>query len=161
MRFGLWGQVRRRWGARGVKIVQKIQIEYAWEYLVLGVDVLGNSLKWQFSPRLNQSCLLPIFQEWQPDAVVWDGASVHRGQKMGELGFVRIALPGYSPELNPPERIFEYLRSKIEGFVYPSLKEKRYAIDQILRKLNADKDQLRSLVGWQWIHDNFQQLPDT
>lgn len=148
MRFGLWGQFRRRWGVRGVKIMQKIQIEYAWEYLVLGVDVLSNTLKWQWALRLNQDSLIPIFQNWQPDAVVWDGASPHRGQKMAQLGFVRITLPGYSPELNPPERVFEYLRDKIEGIVYHSLEEKRQAIDQILRKLNTDKDQLRSLIGW-------------
>ncbi len=26
MRFGLWGQVRRRWGLKGKKIIQPIQI---------------------------------------------------------------------------------------------------------------------------------------
>lgn len=31
MRFGLWGQVRRRWGRKGVKIIQKVQIEFAWQ----------------------------------------------------------------------------------------------------------------------------------
>ena len=40
MRFGLWGQVRRRWGRKGVKIIQKVQIEFAWQYLVLAVDVI-------------------------------------------------------------------------------------------------------------------------
>jgi hypothetical protein len=29
MRFGLWGQARKRWGLRGVKILQPIQIEFA------------------------------------------------------------------------------------------------------------------------------------
>ena len=161
MRFGLWGQVRRRWGRQGVKIVQKVQIEFAWQYLVLAVDVLDNHLQWQWAARMNQAHLVPIFRQWHPDAVVWDGASAHRGQHMAALGFARIALPPYSPELNPPERVFEYLRGKIEGTVYASLAHKRQAIDQILRKLNADKRQLRSLIGWQWIHDNFQQLPDT
>ena len=41
MRFGLWGQVRRRWGLKGVKIIQRLQIEFRWSYLVLGV-VSGN-----------------------------------------------------------------------------------------------------------------------
>jgi hypothetical protein len=161
MRFGLWGQVRRRWGRKGVKIVQKVQIEFAWQYLVLAVDVLHNRLQWQWASRMNQDHLVPIFSQWQPEAVVWDGASAHRGQRMKALGFACISLPPYSPELNPPERVFEYLRAEIEGTVYASLSHKRQAIDQILRKLNADKTRLRSLIGWQWIHDNFQQLPDT
>ena len=161
MRFGLWGQVRRRWGRKGVKIVQKMQIEFAWQYGVLAVDVLHNRLQWQWAQRMNQAQRVPIFSQWQPDGVVWDGASAHRGQRMATLGFARISLPPYSPELNPPERVFEYLRAEIEGTVYETLAHKRQAIDHLLRKLKTDKRQLRSLIGWHWIHDNFQQLPDT
>jgi transposase len=159
MRFGLWGQVRRRWGRKGIKIIQKVQIEFAWEYLVLAVDVAESGLQWAWSARMNQAHLIPIFCQWMPDVVIWDGASAHRGKAMGAVGFERIALPAYSPELNPAERVFEYLRGHVEGTVYPSLAAKRYAIDQILRRLNADKAQLRSLIGWQWIRDNFEQLP--
>jgi hypothetical protein len=38
MRIGLWGQVRRVWGLRGVPVIQKLQIVFAWRYLVLGVN---------------------------------------------------------------------------------------------------------------------------
>jgi transposase len=109
---------------------------------------------------MNQAHLAPIFRQWSPDAVIWDGAAAHRGKAMGELGFEPIALPAYSPELNPAERVFESIRGKIEGEVYPSLKAKRHRIEQILRRLNSDKSRLRQLIGWQWIHDNLQQLPD-
>ena len=40
MRFGLWEQVRRRWGLKGVKIIQRMQIVFRWSYLVLAVDVM-------------------------------------------------------------------------------------------------------------------------
>jgi len=160
MRFGLWGQVRRRWGRRGIKIIQKVQIEFAWEYLVLAVDVVKAELKWAWSARMNQTHLIPIFRHWSPDAVIWDGASAHRGQAMGAIGFQRIALPAYSPELNPAERVFEYIRGKIEGEVYPSLQAKRYAIDRILRRLNGNRSCLQQLIGWQWIQDAFRQLPN-
>jgi hypothetical protein len=159
MRFGLWGHVRRRWGRKGVKIIQKVQIEFAWEYLVLAVNVAQGELKWDWSARMNQSHLLPIFCRWLPDAVIWDGASAHRGKAMGEVGFERLTLPAYSPELNPPERVFEYIRGQIEGTIYPSLQAKRHEIDQTLRRLNADKARLRQLIGWQWIQDAFAQLP--
>lgn len=52
MRFGLWGQVRRRWGLRSVKIIQPKQIEFAWRYLVLAVDVIHLDLKWTWSDRM-------------------------------------------------------------------------------------------------------------
>jgi transposase len=79
---------------------------------------------------------------------------------MGTLGFARIFLPSYSPELNPPERIFEEIRREIEGIVYPSLQAKQHAIDQFLRRLRADKARLQRLIGWDWIMQAYDQLPD-
>jgi len=64
---------------------------------------------------------------------------------MGASGLTRVYLPPYSPELNPPERVFEELRREIEGVVYGSLAAKRRAIDQALRRLNQDKNRLRQL----------------
>lgn len=151
MRFGLRGQVRRRWGIRGVKLVQKQQLTFEWEYLVLMVDVLGGQLRWAFVPRMNQTHLCPLFQAWAPETVVWDGASSHRGRAMGQLGFRRVFLPPYSPELNPAERVFEVVRQQVEGIVYPSLDAKRLAIVQVLRRLNADKPRLQRLLGWDWL----------
>jgi len=73
MRFGLWGQTRKRWELRGVKIVQEVQIEFAWEYLILAVDVGRCELRWDWAKRMNQTHLLPTFKRWMPDAVIWDG----------------------------------------------------------------------------------------
>jgi hypothetical protein len=141
-----------------VKIIQKVQIEFAWEYLVLAVDVVHCELRWGWAPRMNQTNLLPIFRAWLPDAVIWDGASAHRGKAMGEIGFGRIFLPPYSPELNSAERVFEVIRGEIEGKAYPSLKAKRQAINHTLHGLNANKPGLRQLIGWRWILDTFDQL---
>lgn len=159
MRFGLWGQVRRRWGRQGVKIVQPKQIVFAWQYLVLAVDVVRCELHWNWTTRMNQDQLVPVFAAWSLDAAIWDGAAAHRGKLMGMLPFQRIALPSYSPELNPPERIFEEIRREIEGEVYPSLRAKQLAIEHFLRQLRADKARLRQLIGWDWIVAAHDQLP--
>jgi len=161
MRFGLWGQVRRRWGLRGVKLVQPKQIVFAWRYLVLAVDVVHLDLKWTWSQRMNQAHLLPIFERWGLETVIWDGATAHRGQAMAQLDMQRVFLPSYSPELNPAERIFEEIRRDMEGFVYPSLDAKQYRIDHFLRRLCADKLRLRQLVAWDWIADIFHHLPQS
>jgi transposase len=92
-------------------------------------------------------------------AVSYGGASAHRGKAMGEVGFQHLFLLPYSPELNPCERVFEWLRARIEGVVYATLQRKRCEIDRHLRRLNADKGHLKSLIGWTWIQDAFAQLP--
>ena len=96
MRFGLWGQVRRRWGLKGKEIIQPMQIVYRWSYLVLGVGMLRGELHWGWSQRMNQQQLIPIFEQWPLDGVVWDGASSHRGKLMGQ-----VALSGYSCRPTP------------------------------------------------------------
>jgi hypothetical protein len=69
-------------------------------------------------------------------------------------------LPPYSPELNPAERIFEEIRGEIEGEVYPSLRAKQAAIEQLLRQLRANKARLGRVIGWDWIKRAHEQLPD-
>lgn len=160
MRFGLWGQLRRRWGLRGVKIIQRMQIVFSWSYLVLAVDASRCELRWAWTARMNQQQLIPIFEGWNMDGVVWDGAPAHKGKLMGEVGFERIFLPAYSPELNPAERVFEEVRRQIEGKVYPSLRAKRLAIEHLLRQLKADKARLRRLIGWDWLRQAYEQLPE-
>ena len=80
---------------------------------MLGVDVLRGELHWGWSQGMNQQQLIPIFRGWPMDGVVWDGAPSHRGKLMGQVGFARIFLPAYSPELNPTERVFEGVRHLI------------------------------------------------
>ncbi|GAB4440325.1 MAG: hypothetical protein Kow00120_08430 [Anaerolineae bacterium] len=157
--MGLWGQVRRRWGLREVKITQKVQIVFAWRYLVLGVNVVTGALKWAWIERVSQTQLIPVVQRWAPDAVVWDSAPSHKAKKGAELDCARVFLPAYAPELNPPERIFEELRREVEGVVYPSLQAKVDAVDRILRQLAADKARVKRLIGWGWICDAFAALP--
>ncbi len=159
MRFGLWGQVRRRWGLKGKKIIQPMQILFRWSYLVLAVDVMRGELHWEWSQGIKQQQLVPIFEQWPMDGVVWDGAPSHRGKLMGQVGFARISLPAYSPELNPAERVFEEIRRHIERVVYPSLLAKKAAIGHVLRQLRADKPRLNRLIGRDWIKRTLARLP--
>jgi hypothetical protein len=138
-----------------------MQIVFNWSYLVLAVDVIRSELRWAWTERMNQEQLVPIFEAWKMDGVVWDGAPSHRGKLMGEVGFERVFLPAYSPELNPAERVFEEVRRRIEGKVYPSLKAKKAAIEHFLRQIKADKVRLRRLTGWGWIKQAHEQLPDS
>jgi hypothetical protein len=148
-------------GLEGVKIIQRMQILFRWSYLVLEVDVVRGEIRWGWSQRMKQQQLVPLFEEWPMDVVVWDSATSHRGKLMGEVGFQRIFLPAYSPELNPAERVFEEVRRHIEGKVYPSRKAKQLAIHHLLWQLRSDKNRLRRLIGWDWLQQAMAQLPDT
>jgi transposase len=49
--------------------------------------------------------------------LIWDGASYHKAKKVTatckRLGFVLLPLPGYSPDLNPIEGLWKWLREEV------------------------------------------------
>lgn len=159
LRLGLRGQVRRVLAPRGVKVVQRVQIEYRWRYLLLGVDPRTGALKWRWLERFRQEHLKSVLAEWALDAVVWDGAGAHRGKQLRELATERIFLPPYSPELNPAERVLEEIRRRVEGRVYDSLDAKQAAVETYLRELAADPTRVIRLCGWDWLIAALHTLP--
>jgi hypothetical protein len=161
MRLGLIGQVRRRWAPRGVKIRQPVEFTYEWTYLNLAVDPLEGTLKWDWTPDMKAESIAPVLEKWEDaredsrrdslEAIVWDGARGHQGEEYDEVNACRIQQPPYSPELQPVERIFQYLRARIEGIVYGDLDAKKEAVEDELRKLAACPEKVQSLTCWDWI----------
>ena len=116
MRVGLIGQVRRVWAPAGVKIVQKVQHSYKWEYLNLAVNGLTGKLRWAWTEDMKGVSIAGVVREWGKqglEIVVWDGAPGHHGDSYEDLDVRRIKQPPYSPELNPAGRVFELLRDKV------------------------------------------------
>ena len=150
--------MRRVLAPRGVKVVQRLQLEYQWVYLLLMVDPLRGDLRWRWIERLRQEELRPALEEWRLAGVVWDGAGAHRGRRLADLTTKRVRLPPYAPELNPAERVFEEVRRHVEGRVYEGLAAKRQAAEEYLGKLAADPAQVRQLCGWHWLREALQQL---
>ncbi len=163
MRVGLRGMVRRVWGRRGVKVHQRLQLTYAWQYLFLVVDGRAGTLHWCWMDSLAADDVLAAVgalpQQTEMAAVVWEGAPSHRDARMQAVGLSLIGLPPYSPDLNPAERGFEEIRRPIEGRVYPTLEDKVAAVGGVLAELEADPARVRSLAGWDWIEAAVQQLP--
>jgi transposase len=103
---------------------------------------------------MKQEHLKPTLESWNLDIMVWDGTGAHRGQAIAHLPGQRLIQPAYSPELNPGERVFQEIRRAIEGLVYPSLLDKRHAVDDFLTKLAANPDAVKRLCFWHWIEQS-------
>ena len=163
MRVGLRGMVRRVWGVRGVKVVQRLQLVYEWKYLFLVVDFVRGRLEWAWMDSMDSEtvarAVVGMRRHTQVRALVWDGASSHRSEWVRSVaGVTTVVQPAYSPELNPAERVFEEVRRWVEGRVYGSIEEKVEAVNAYLSRLESDPERVRSLVGWEWIKRNVQGL---
>ena len=157
MRVGLIGTVRRVWASVGVKVVQLLEYKYEWSYLNLAVNGLTGLLLWDWTPNMKGVSIAPVVEAWSEqgvDAVVWDRARGHRGPAFENCSVARIEQPPYSPELNPAERVFEYLRGRIEGTVYGTIANKQRAVEQELHKLASNPDAVKS-TRWMAVDSRF------
>jgi DDE superfamily endonuclease len=161
MRVGLIGSVRRVWASVGVKVVQQLEYKHEWLYLNLAVNGLTGALRWEWATNMKAASIAPVVQAWADQgvaAVVWDRARGHRGPAYEDSPVKRIEQPPYSPELNPAERVFEYLRDRVEGMVYGTVANKQLAVERELQKLADHPDAVKSIAGWQWIQDSISAL---
>ena len=162
-RIGLRGTTRRVWGRRGTKVRQRLQLRYEWAYLWAAVDARSGTLWWDWVDTMKAADLQPVIAEVRArgllDALVWDGAPSHADADVRAVGLPLVALPPYSPELNPAERLFEAVRRRVEGHVYATLADKVDAVQAFLQELDADPARVRSLCGWDWLTAAHDTLP--
>ena len=124
-RFGLMTQTGRVWALKG----QRPEIFYRMtrEYLALFSSVCPQTgeMSSLVSPHMNtyaMSAHLKILSEEHPDTcnvVVLDGAGWHRSYDLQIPENVKlIMLPPYSPQLNPIEQVWLYIKSHFTRGAY-------------------------------------------
>lgn len=86
--------------------------------------------------------------------LIWDGASYHRSRKVRafahRLGFTILPLPAYSPDLNPIEGLWKWLREEVtHHYCHATLDELRCRCLAFIASLNLIPEQVISRL---WPH---------
>jgi len=118
-RFGTQGTITRVWAPRGSRPRAVRQNGREWLYVLMAVCVGTGAASALIMPELHTGVLnlsLEQFSRGLPAGVhavlIWDGAGYHTGGDLVVPGNVSlIQLPPYSPELNPVENFWHYLRA--------------------------------------------------
>lgn len=84
-----------------------------------------------------------------PIVIIWDGAPCHRAkivqQAAADLGFTLVPLPAYSPDLNPIEGLWKWMREEVtQNYCHISMRELFDACTAFIARINADPLQLIS-----------------
>lgn len=84
-----------------------------------------------------------------PVVLVWDGASYHRDKRVrtlaSQLGLTLMPLPGYSPDLNPIEALWHWMREEVtRNYCHVSIRELLDACIAFIDLINRDPIQLIS-----------------
>jgi transposase len=118
-RFGTQGTITRVWAPRGSRPRAVRQNGRQWLYVLMAVCVATGATSALIMPGLDTEVInlfLEQFGKELPGGVhavlIWDGAGYHTSGDLVVPGNVSlIQLPPYSPELNPVENLWHYLRS--------------------------------------------------
>jgi transposase len=83
----------------------------------------------------------------RPVTIIWDGAPWHRARivqaRAAALGFRLLPLPGYSPDLNPIEGLWKWLREEVtQNHSYTTMRDLFDACTAFIERVNLDPDAL-------------------
>ncbi|MDW7682041.1 MAG: IS630 family transposase [bacterium] len=130
-RFGLQSTVMRIWAVKGKPLEIKVKQGYDNFYIYSSVCPHKGDSFTLFMPEVNtdmMNCYLKELQKEFPDKkiiLIMDRAAWHTSDDLLEFENIKIILlPPYSPELNPIERLWWWLKKeKIHNRVFKSLDE--------------------------------------
>jgi len=118
-RFGQQGTTTNLWARRGSRPTAVRQTEYRYLWVLGAVCQETGHAEGLLSPQLNTKIVNLFLEQFArtlaPDehaAMIWDGAGFHTSKQLQVPANVTILqLPPYSPELNPIENLWHYLKS--------------------------------------------------
>ena len=133
--------------------------EREFQYVYGAVSPLEGELDWRIGPVMNteqMGTFLAQVSAAHPEefiVMVVDGASSHVAQALVVPENIRLPrLPGYSPELNPQEHLWDELREKeFPNRVFSDMAGVVRTLETGLPRLAADRDRVRSICAWPWI----------
>ena len=158
-RVGQQGTLTRVWARRGTRPRAPRDRRYAWAYLFGAVcpeRAVGAALVLPYADTAATGLhLAEIGRHVAPGAhavVVLDGAGWHAAGGLAVPGnLTLLPLPRYSPELNPVENVWEYLRqNKLGHRVWPDYEAIVATCCDAWNWLAAAPDRLASITRREW-----------
>jgi hypothetical protein len=157
-RIGQQGTLTRVWAKTGSRPTAVRQTEYEWVYLWAAVEPASGASVAMITPTVNTTLmntfLAGLSGTLAPDehaVLVLDNAGWHVAKALAvPVNITLLFLPAYSPELNPAEQLWAWLRSH-------HLANRVYAdYDELLREtdrawLTLDEPTIRSVCACPWI----------
>lgn len=159
-RVGNKGRVAHRWWTKGQRAPGLCDRRFKSVYIFCAINPKTGADFTYTMPRANAEIMqlwLDAFAKTVPEDVhvlmVMDGAGWHDERALSVPKNVTILeLPPYSPELNPVERVWLYLRERYLSFrVLDTCEAIEQACCDAWNQLVAQPERLKTLTAYPWI----------
>jgi transposase len=156
-RFGLINWHRRRYCPKGFRPPYVVRRAYEWTYLYAAVEPTSGESFCAYLPGMDGKCFEKFLKELSRAysdhhlLLVLDNAPSHiSGQIAHPENVSLLALPAYSPELNPVERWFLEFRRALSNEAFETIEVLQEALTKTLEPYREDRSLLRGLTGYSW-----------
>lgn len=138
------------------------QTEYRWVYLSAAVNpetgkAFGMVTRTMNTLTMNDllANLSRMVNENKHAVLIWDNAGFHRSDSLEVPKNITLyPLPPYSPELNPIERVWHWMRSHyLSNRVYADHDELEVAANEACSRLDAPR--LQTITHTEWIERSY------
>lgn len=155
-RFGLITKQKRVITAKGVKPIGEYKHSYLYKWLWGSFSpITGES----FCMTTNSVCkeffikYLEDFSKEKPQELkilLIDNAAFHSTKDIIlPENIILMPIPPYSPELNPAEKIWQWMKDRIAMKIYDTLESLEHKIDEMLTTLNGEL--IKSITGYDFL----------
>ena len=158
-RFGRMARIRRCWAPAPLRPVVCNGYERQFTYVYGGVSPMQGQLDWSLNQKMNtenmNAFMAQVSQVHSGEFIVMvvDGASSHKSKDLTIPENIRLlALPGYSPELNPQEHIWDEVREKaFPNLVLDEMAAVVQCLNEEMGALASNAPRIQSITAWPWI----------
>jgi len=136
------------------------RIQYQWIYVYGFVNPATGETHWLFLPSVSctltalalKSFILQYGDENKIILLLWDQAGFHQTANMPlPAGIEIFALPPYTPELQPAERLWPSLQEAVVNRWVRTLDHLESLLTDRIQALIKTPETIRALTGFSWI----------
>jgi len=146
-RFGLQSTITRVWAKKGNPVYSKVKQGYKNFYCYSSVSPLSGESFTLFLPEVNTDMMNIYLEEFLKQysgkdiIIVLDQAGWHKAKDLKLPNNIKLKfLPPYSPELNPVERLWKWLRKEAtHNQLFNTLEKLMDALEDEFCKLTSEK----------------------
>lgn len=159
-RFGLITKQKRVITAMGIKPIGTYKHSYLYKWLWGSFSPITGESFCMVTDGVSKEFFIKYLQDLSqndPDElkiIVIDNASFHSTKDIVlPNNIVLMPIPPYCPELNPAEKVWQWMKDKIAMKIYDDLETLETKIEQLIEQ--AENETIKSITGYQFYLDAY------